>query len=1200
MKAAVFASNVYFRSILAFGALFLVFVSPAFGIAPDVPSCHPQRRVLSSLSSDSIPDQGVLTSQLNATGFPSQIWDLDVITKVAHLKPEQLVITLISPSGTEVTLSSNNGQAAPNAFADVYWDDQADSPVSLYDFSSSAVVNLTPEEPLDFLQGEIPNGDWRLRIEDQAIGVEGVLEHWELRFTLCSPSIEAAKTENKEFGWILPEGEVTSIPLEILPVEGGHLCGIDVTTQVLHPMSDQLRLEIQSPEGKVVTLSEANGSGFENAFFIAEFKNSEDNPVTDSDFYPNPINIPSPLHNLVDSAQKRFNYSPQESLALHYGNHNGANWSFLVSDLSVDGEVPILSRIDVQAYECRRRTKLVPETYTVAENSPVGTEIGTVTGTKPFSVADIAFGDSGSFSTEDDFSREMIISLSEPSIIQSVMAFPSSSGKIHFNYRSTDSPGVSGKIVSEVFIPNIPTRLGLELSLPAGDYIIDARGSTVDSLGYHEFESSFSEESLTVSSPADRSFFFLDWQSRIFIDSFGDKPYAAFCGPLRITQDGRLIVIQDHTDSAGGLDFEKEPVLFCDLLQSPSDAPLRIEILDVDETPPSITCPPDTDVGFSELSEESTGFPIVSDDSGQAANLSYFDSSVSGACPTASRITRTWTATDSQSNVSTCQQFITVRAEDTDGDTVADCQDACPADSNKSEPGVCGCGFHAVEADGEISCAASSESERDCTTDGQDCFSSSLPQSACVNANGFLGQTNIVSVLNLQAEPLSIELQYLDQGGAIRGSLSTSVAAGVKRDFVINELGLLPDSVGTVCVYTDAESVGAWSGGITLYKEDTRVGAGGFGDVFDFAIFHPFLAPRFSSSVLPLNTFHLGTSSEALVANWISITDATPGDGQGLSGLLTVYDGEGKLRSSLEIQVVDGGRVDLPGHDLLTAGENIDAIGLARFEARDKEGAEVGYYISLSRYFYDCLESLCENFLTAFGLPLRDSSVSALYGGVSTVGGELSVVEVLNSTETSALASLTTRNKDSFSVQSTSRSLGPYASTHVIASEVLGENSLGTMAVRGLRQPLSATSLFYKLNPSNVLEYGYSAPLVGFAGTSQISQFNSFIQQQSDFEVYNAADNEISFDVHVIDYEKTTLCSEKDVKLAAGETTRFTPPLPSDSYGTVVVRSSHDGLIFRTYVRRAESYTLAFPGAPVSEELVAKVLEAETACIESR
>ncbi len=1226
MKAAVFASF-YTRLILALSSV--LFSSSAFGIAPDVPSCHPERRVLASVSEKVIPDGGSLSSQLTAANFPSKIWDLDVITKVSHLSPGQLVIKLISPSGAEVTLSSNNGEGVANALGEIYWDDQANSPVSLHEFVSGQAAQLTPEEPLDLLQGEIPNGEWKLLVEDQANGVEGSLEYWELRFTLCSPSIIQGQTDDNDFPSELPEGEATSIPLDLLPIEGGNLCGISVTANVLHSKSDQLRLELLSPEGQAVTLTEANGAGFENAFFTAVFNNREDNPVTDSDFSPNPVEIPSPIHNLLDSPRQRFYYSPQESLALHYGYHIGGNWSLRISDLSLDGQAPTFGGVDVRAYECQRRTELLPKTYQVAENAAIGTDIGSVTGTKPFSVAAIPFTEGITF--DSNFSQEMRISLSETSIIQSVVAFPSSSGEIHFNYRSTDSQGPSGKKISQVFVGNTPTRLGLELTLPPGEYIIDAAGSTVDSLGYRAFENSLSKESLTVASPDDRSFFFLDWQSRIFINSFGDKPYAGFCGPLRITQDGRLTVVQDSNSIGGGLDYEKQSVLFCDLPQSPSDSPLRIEILDVDENPPSITCPPDVTLDSFQLAEEFSGSPTVSDDSGESVQLSYFDTSSAATCPNAALITRKWTATDSQSNEATCQQVITLRDKDSDedgildcfdgcpadegkmtagicgcgvedsdsdGDLIADCEDTCPADSNKSEPGVCGCGTPDGDenGDGEIACIDSHETESSCAADERDCYYSPLPQSACVSANGFLGQTNIVSVLNLQADPLSIELQYLDQVGVKKGSISTSIAAGVKRDFIINELGLLPDTVGTVCVYTDAKTNGSWSGGITLYKQNTRVSTTRFGDSFDFAIFHPFRAPRIGPAVLPLNTFHLGTSPDALVANWLSITDATPGDGDGLSGILTIYDAEGEIKSSTSLELVDGGRIDVPAHDLLTAAKNFDAIGLARFEPKNRSGTGTPYYISLSRYFYDCPSGVCENFLTAFSLPLRDASPSSLYGGVSTVGGELSVVEVLNPKETSVAASLTTRNRESFAVLSTSRPLAPRGTLHIISSEVLGVNNLGTMAVDGKGQPISALSLFYKLNSFNVLEYAYAAPLVGFAGTSQISQFNSFIEQQNDVEAYNAAEEEISFDVHVVDYQKTTLCSDTGVKLAAGETTRFTLPLPSDSYGTVVVKSNKDGLILRTYVQRADSYVLTFPGSPVSEELVAKVIDAGSSC----
>ena len=88
--------------------------------------------------------------------------------------------------------------------------------------------------------------------------------------------------------------------------------------------------------------------------------------------------------------------------------------------------------------------------------------------------------------------------------------------------------------------------------------------------------------------------------------------------------------------------------------------------------------------------------------------------------------------------------------------------------------------------------------------------------------------------------------------------LMSRLQPNLKQDFIINDLGLLPDTVGTVCVETDAPTSGRWAGGITVYKPDTRNGPVAFGTAFDFAIYYPFEVPHFGTLTVPLNTFHLG------------------------------------------------------------------------------------------------------------------------------------------------------------------------------------------------------------------------------------------------------------------------------------------------------------------------------------------------------
>lgn len=82
----------------------------------------------------------------------------------------------------------------------------------------------------------------------------------------------------------------------------------------------------------------------------------------------------------------------------------------------------------------------------------------------------------------------------------------------------------------------------------------------------------------------------------------------------------------------------------------------------IDETPPVITCPPDTLVECSEFTDPgTTGMPTVTDNCDPNPEIVFADSVVTGMGQTLRVIFRTWTAQDTCGNIAECQQVITVR-----------------------------------------------------------------------------------------------------------------------------------------------------------------------------------------------------------------------------------------------------------------------------------------------------------------------------------------------------------------------------------------------------------------------------------------------------------------------------------------------------------------------------------------------------------
>jgi len=403
-----------------------------------------------------------------------------------------------------------------------------------------------------------------------------------------------------------------------------------------------------------------------------------------------------------------------------------------------------------------------------------------------------------------------------------------------------------------------------------------------------------------------------------------------------------------------------------------------------------------------------------------------------------------------------------------------------------------------------------------------------------------------------------------------------TLAPNLRQDFILSEMGLQPDTLGSVCVVADGPD-GSWTGGLAIYKPDTRFGIPNFGERFDFALYYPFLNAQQGRSSVPLNTFHLGTLESNVVANWISLSDAVR-DGQGLGGVLRFYNSSGVVVKETIVGIPDGGRADFSGHDGLFVGEsNFDAIGMAEFSP-DQSSAK--YYMNLTRYFYDCAQGqgICNNFHAAFNIPFRPGVSTEIAGGVATNNAEISVIELTNTTDDTVQADVKIYNGAGALAGNPMPFIPPRGTHHVIVNGILPDNEFGSATVRAVSGSLHAVSLFYKLGASGTMEYAYGAPLTGSPGVVQVSSFNSFIAQGNTPEIVNQTGSTASISLEYRDFTGANVYNTNFIIPPRGTYRINSAPLPSNTYGTVIVNSSIPGVTSRNYTARDGSYVLSFFG----------------------
>ncbi len=145
-----------------------------------------------------IPDLTTITSTLTVSGA-GIITDINVTLNITHTFDSDLVITLISPNGTQVTLASHDGRSGDN-YTNTTFDDQATASIASgrAPFSGS----FKPIGSLATLNGLNANGTWTLQVADTVAQDSGTLNSWSLQITGGGSDVAATTDANGNYEFV--------------------------------------------------------------------------------------------------------------------------------------------------------------------------------------------------------------------------------------------------------------------------------------------------------------------------------------------------------------------------------------------------------------------------------------------------------------------------------------------------------------------------------------------------------------------------------------------------------------------------------------------------------------------------------------------------------------------------------------------------------------------------------------------------------------------------------------------------------------------------------------------------------------------------------------------------------------------------------------------------------------------------------------
>jgi subtilisin-like proprotein convertase family protein len=277
----------------------------------------------------------VYTTSVSGSG--PYLFDVDLTTFIEDTFPGDLTVTLQSPAGTTVTVSSQNVGDADNVFNGTLWDDNANDPVTTHTYTDNVVASpLSPEGRFSAFRGENPNGVWTMTISDADALDNGNVSSWSIDVsTLTGAPGEALTTVTQSPALAILDVATVS---DVMAVSGAgtSLVGMTLYVEIQHTYNADLEVTLTSPAGTIVPVTVNNGDFYADVYNGTLFDPAVLDTVTDHVYID--LVAATPL-------------SPEGAFDNFLAQDPNGNWTLTITD-GAGGDVGTLVRWDLNLRTC--------------------------------------------------------------------------------------------------------------------------------------------------------------------------------------------------------------------------------------------------------------------------------------------------------------------------------------------------------------------------------------------------------------------------------------------------------------------------------------------------------------------------------------------------------------------------------------------------------------------------------------------------------------------------------------------------------------------------------------------------------------------------------------------------------------------------------------------------------------------------------